>query len=107
MKVFIVLCAEKVWGINFLGDCRVFSLKKEKYHMDGHRNCGVMLDPHESKMRGGICPVCGKTINHWCFIPRVLELADRENPVQPKGTTGIFFACTTARINFRSSRSRS
>lgn len=29
-----------------------------KYHLDGHRNCNVRLDPEESQMLKGICPKC-------------------------------------------------
>lgn len=74
-------------GHKFLGTVEFFP-EEGKYHMDGHRNCGVMLDPHESKMRGGICPVCGKPLTIGVYS-RVLELADRENPIQPKGQPGF------------------
>jgi len=33
-----------------------------KYHLDGHRSCGVRLSPSESAELGGKCPTCGKTL---------------------------------------------
>ncbi|CCO25439.1 UvrD-helicase domain-containing protein [Maridesulfovibrio hydrothermalis] len=74
-------------GHKFMGTVEFFP-EEGKYHMDGHRKCAVMLDPHESKMRGGICPVCGKPLTRGVYS-RVLELADREEPVQPKGQPGF------------------
>ncbi|MBI9111850.1 UvrD-helicase domain-containing protein [Maridesulfovibrio ferrireducens] len=74
-------------GHKFMGTVEFFP-EEGKYHMDGHRNCGIMLDPHESKMRGGICPVCGKPLTIGVYS-RILELADREDPVQPKGQPGF------------------
>ncbi|WP_432735377.1 UvrD-helicase domain-containing protein [Maridesulfovibrio sp. FT414] len=74
-------------GHKFMGTIEFFP-EEGKYHMDGHRKCGVVLDPHESKMRGGICPVCGKPLTMGVYS-RVMELADRENPHQPKGQPGF------------------
>ncbi|OEU64825.1 MAG: DNA helicase UvrD [Desulfovibrio sp. S3730MH75] len=74
-------------GHKFLGTVEFFP-EEGKYHMDGHRQCGVMLDPHESKMRGGICPACGKPLTKGVYS-RILELADREEPIQPKGQPGF------------------
>ena len=33
-----------------------------KYHLDGHRSCGVRLKPEESMARGNLCPACGKPL---------------------------------------------
>ena len=30
-----------------------------KYHLDGHRKCGVKFSPRETLAQGGRCPVCG------------------------------------------------
>jgi len=48
-----------------------------KYHWDGHRNCGVHLNPSESRKLKGICPVCKKPLTIGVEY-RVEELADRE-----------------------------
>ncbi len=47
-----------------------------KYHIDGHRACGVSLDFNETKKLKGICPVCKKTLTVGVEY-RVEELADR------------------------------
>ncbi len=31
-----------------------------KYHLDGHRKCGVRMNPEESSEVDGVCPSCGK-----------------------------------------------
>ncbi|MUM77952.1 AAA family ATPase [Pseudodesulfovibrio sp. F-1] len=70
-------------GHKFLGTVEFFP-EEGKYHMDGHRKCGVVMDPHETMARGGICPVCGKPVTIGVYN-RVLELADREEAVKPQG----------------------
>ncbi|BDQ33336.1 UvrD-helicase domain-containing protein [Pseudodesulfovibrio portus] len=74
-------------GHKFLGTVEFFP-EEGKYHMDGHRKCGVVMDPHETIARDGICPVCGKPVTVGVYN-RVLELADREEPVQPTGAPGF------------------
>jgi uncharacterized protein (TIGR00375 family) len=53
-----------------------FFPEEGKYHLDGHRACGVRTSPEETRAAGGKCPVCGKTptigVQH-----RVEALADR------------------------------
>ena len=70
-------------GHKFLGTIEFFP-EEGKYHMDGHRKCGVAMDPHETMARGGICPVCGKPVTVGVYN-RILELADRQEPVKPQG----------------------
>jgi uncharacterized protein (TIGR00375 family) len=55
-----------------------------RYHLDGHRKCGVRLFPAESARHAGICPKCGKppTIG---VLHRVAELADRPEGYRPPG----------------------
>ena len=36
-----------------------FFPEEGKYHLDGHRKCGVKLSPRETLAQGGRCPVCG------------------------------------------------
>jgi len=47
-----------------------------KYHYDGHRKCGVVFSPQESKRTNDLCPVCGKKLTIG-VMHRVDELADR------------------------------
>ncbi len=54
-----------------------------KYHLDGHRKCGVRLTPEETAGYGGICPQCGKPLTVG-VLNRVEELADRPAGAKPK-----------------------
>ena len=54
-----------------------------KYHLDGHRKCGVRLSPAETRANGGNCPVCGKPVTVG-VMNRVDELADRAPGATPK-----------------------
>ena len=53
-----------------------FYPEEGKYHLDGHRKCGVRLTPAETRKHGGRCPVCGKPVTVGVLY-RVEELADR------------------------------
>ncbi|HDD05001.1 MAG TPA: DNA helicase UvrD [Candidatus Aenigmarchaeota archaeon] len=55
-----------------------------KYHWDGHRNCGVRLEPKEAMRLGNICPVCGRPLTLG-VLHRVEELADRPEGFVPEG----------------------
>jgi len=55
-----------------------FYPEEGKYHLDGHRNCGIVWDPMETAMHKGICPVCGKEVTKGVMY-RVAELSDRDN----------------------------
>ena len=46
---------------SFRGTVEFFP-EEGKYHYDGHRNCKVCLDPHETRRLGLRCPVCGKPL---------------------------------------------
>lgn len=74
-------------GHKFLGTVEFFP-EEGKYYLDGHRNCNVVLEPHESKARNAICPVCGKPLTLG-VLHRVLELCDREIADQPAGQPGF------------------
>ncbi|CAK7056329.1 MAG: ATP-dependent DNA helicase Rep [Desulfovibrio sp.] len=63
-----------------------FYPEEGKYHLDGHRKCNVVLDPEETRSLGGICPVCGKPLTVGVLY-RVMELADRDEPVYADGKT--------------------
>ena len=47
-----------------------------KYHLDGHRKCGVRFDPGDGDMQNSTCPVCGKPLTLG-VLNRVNELAAR------------------------------
>ncbi len=68
-------------GEGFLGTIEFFP-EEGKYHLDGHRNCGVCLTPAETVARGGLCPVCGKKLTIG-VEHRVEELADRPKGFRP------------------------
>jgi len=70
-------------GENFLGTIEFFP-EEGKYHLDGHRNCGVCLTPAETLERGGLCPVCGKKLTIG-VEHRVEALADRPAGFRPDG----------------------
>ena len=53
-----------------------FFPEEGKYHLDGHRKCGVCLAPGETRKHDGLCPACGKPITLG-VMHRVEELADR------------------------------
>ncbi len=74
-------------GHKFLGTIEFFP-EEGKYHMDGHRKCGVLMDPHETIARGGICPVCGKPVTVGVYN-RVMKLADRQEPEKPAGAANF------------------
>lgn len=54
-----------------------------KYHYDGHRKCGVCLNPDQTAALGGICPECGKPLTLGVLY-RVRELADRPEGFTPE-----------------------
>lgn len=60
-----------------------FFPEEGKYHYDGHRACGVVMAPEETKKNNKICPKCGKSLTVGVMY-RVDELADRPNGFDPK-----------------------
>jgi DNA helicase II / ATP-dependent DNA helicase PcrA len=59
----------------FLGTVEFFP-EEGKYHMDGHRKCGVCWHPQTTRSHGGRCTACGKPVTVG-VLHRVEELADR------------------------------
>ena len=53
-----------------------FFPQEGKYHLDGHRKCGVCFTPAETKAHGGVCPVCGRAVTVG-VAHRIEEMADR------------------------------
>ncbi len=54
-----------------------FYPEEGKYHVDGHADCGVALDPSETKKLGGLCPKCKRPLTIG-VMSRVADLHDRE-----------------------------
>lgn len=68
-------------GDGYIGTVEFFP-EEGKYHMDGHRACGVRLAPKDTLAHGGLCPVCGKPLTIG-VAHRVEALADRDTAVPP------------------------
>jgi uncharacterized protein (TIGR00375 family) len=66
----------------FLGTVEYYP-EQGKYHLDGHRKCGVCLHPTETDAHQGKCPVCGKPLTAGVLY-RVESLADREAGHRPE-----------------------
>lgn len=74
-------------GEGYSGTVEFFP-EEGKYHMDGHRACGVRLNPQETTALGGRCPVCGRPVTVG-VAHRIAALADRdEGQVVPPATAG-------------------
>jgi PHP family Zn ribbon phosphoesterase len=54
-----------------------FYPEEGKYHVDGHADCGIALDPSETKRLGGLCPKCKRPLTIG-VMSRVADLRDRE-----------------------------
>ncbi len=65
----------------FLGTFEFYP-QEGKYHLDGHRNCEIRLNPRETADHDGKCPVCGKALTLG-VLNRVEELADRNPGLKP------------------------
>jgi DNA helicase-2/ATP-dependent DNA helicase PcrA len=66
-----------------------FFPEEGKYHMDGHRACGVRMTPAETIAGGGMCPVCGARVTVG-VAHRVELLADRsEAEALPPPKAGV------------------
>jgi uncharacterized protein (TIGR00375 family) len=59
-----------------------FFPEEGKYHLDGHRLCGVRLEPAETRKRNFLCPKCGKPLTVG-VLHRVEKLADRPPGFKP------------------------
>lgn len=59
----------------FLGTLEYYP-EEGKYHLDGHRACGISLTPAETKALDYCCPVCGKLLTVGT-LHRITDLADR------------------------------
>lgn len=73
-------------GVGYGGTVEFFP-EEGKYHLDGHRKCGVCLAPAETVRLNRICPECGKELTVG-VSSRVHELADRAEGFRPAGVAG-------------------
>jgi len=60
-----------------------FFPEEGKYHFDGHRQCGVIFSPSQTKTNQYLCPNCHKRLTVG-VLHRVEELADRPVGFIPK-----------------------
>jgi DNA helicase II / ATP-dependent DNA helicase PcrA len=67
-----------------------FFPEEGKYHLDGHRKCGVRIEPEQTTALADQCPACGKPLTVG-VLHRVAELADRPAGYRPDGAPG--FTC--------------
>ncbi|MGH3197751.1 MAG: UvrD-helicase domain-containing protein, partial [Streptosporangiaceae bacterium] len=65
-----------------------FFPEEGKYHLDGHRKCGVRVDPEQTRELDTICPRCGKPLTVG-VLHRIAELADRPAGFRPPGAAGF------------------
>jgi uncharacterized protein (TIGR00375 family) len=70
-------------GQGYAGSVEFFP-EEGKYHLDGHRKCGVRMDPEETKAHGGRCPSCGRPLTVGVLY-RVDELAAHPEGRRPEG----------------------
>jgi uncharacterized protein (TIGR00375 family) len=67
---------------NGLVETLEFFPEEGKYHYDGHRACGVVCSPEETKAHEMRCPVCGKRLTIG-VVHRVEALSRREHGTRP------------------------
>ncbi|NWF94399.1 MAG: DNA helicase UvrD [Syntrophaceae bacterium] len=60
-----------------------FFPEEGKYHYDGHRQCGVIFSPSQTKASSYLCPTCHKKLTVG-VMHRVEELSDRPEGFIPK-----------------------
>ncbi|HUU40062.1 MAG TPA: UvrD-helicase domain-containing protein [Desulfatiglandales bacterium] len=75
----------------FLGTIEFFP-QEGKYHLDGHRKCGICWKPKDTKKHKGICPVCGRKVTIG-VLNRVMELADRTD-IEERPNRQLFHSLT-------------
>ena len=77
-----------------------FYPEEGKYHLDGHRKCGVRLHPAESMERRGACPSCGRRLTLG-VLHRTEAISERP-PIEPEASPdGLLRDPNGARPPFR------
>jgi uncharacterized protein (TIGR00375 family) len=64
-----------------------FVPEEGRYHLSGHKRCGIRLEPAEARQARLRCPVCGKRLTMG-VLQRVEDLADRPAGARPAGAAG-------------------
>ena len=59
-----------------------FFPQEGKYHFDGHRNCGVIFSPPQTRANDYLCPVCKRRLTVG-VMHRIEEMADRPEGFVP------------------------
>lgn len=95
MDYFAMLRAMQT-GEGLAGTVEFFP-EEGKYHLDGHRDCGVALSPEETAELGGVCPVCGRKLTVG-VLSRVEALADRHDGTRPPSARPFFSLIPLAEI---------
>ncbi|PID56175.1 hypothetical protein CSB45_12405 [candidate division KSB3 bacterium] len=72
----------------FLGTIEFFP-EEGKYHLDGHRKCGIRWDPKTTLEHKSICPVCGRPVTVG-VSHRVEVLADRPEGAMPESAAPFY-----------------
>lgn len=83
-------------GDGLLGTVEFFP-EEGKYHLDGHRDCCVVVMPEEARRHNGLCPKCGKPLTIG-VLSRVEELADRHEGERPPGARPYYSLIPLAEI---------
>lgn len=60
-----------------------FFPEEGKYHLDGHRACGVSLEPKDSVRTNNLCPKCGRPLTIG-VLNRIQELASEPEGFRPE-----------------------
>jgi DNA helicase-2/ATP-dependent DNA helicase PcrA len=80
-----IMNALRSGDIEQFGGTLEFFPEEGKYHLDGHRKCGVCWEPPTTIAHNSRCPVCGKEVTIG-VMHRVEVLADRPVGEQPART---------------------
>ena len=80
---YAAIAAALATGNGLAGTIEFFP-QEGKYYLDGHRDCGVCLEPVQTRSHGGRCPKCGGKLTVG-VLHRVEELARRTVAEQPEG----------------------
>jgi DNA helicase-2/ATP-dependent DNA helicase PcrA len=65
-----------------------FYPEEGKYHLDGHRKCGIRFEPGQTRERDGACPECHKPLTIG-VLHRIAELADRPDGYRPENAASF------------------
>ncbi|MBK5277007.1 MAG: DNA helicase UvrD [Desulfuromonadales bacterium] len=78
---YAAITAALATGDGLAGTIEFFP-QEGKYYLDGHRDCGICLEPEQTRACGGRCPKCGGKLTVG-VLHRVEELASRTVADQP------------------------